>query len=327
VKPSDYRTTGFNIARSWTNSDTYNQYSGALFIDCELRPNTTYCIGFKCPTRRCYFNENLFDSLQWIQTNGQYQYFVMRTKDSISTQHYANGYLVLKNDSGNSAPPNFTDVCVSLADSRFDGQYEKYKGEWTYPLADTELRGIPKLDSNNNLYFDGDTYYPNGDVIRKYGVIDLGSLTWGQQDVGNTQMVSTFFCNDIQTLVKAPSANADKANIICSKYTTVSYADYFSVPPLEGVSIHMSGQLRVSDPNNTFNKNPNTFKTAMNGIYLIYELATPTEEKVAGYSNPHTLIRKGAEEFVDDRTIALPVGHETEYAQLPGWLSNNNIFL
>ncbi len=34
--------------------------------------------------------------------------------------------------------------------------------------SDLELRGIPKLDSNNKLYYDGDEYEPSGNVIRKY---------------------------------------------------------------------------------------------------------------------------------------------------------------
>ena len=41
------------------------------------------------------------------------------------------------------------------------------------------LRGIPKLDASNNLYYDGDEYESDGTVTRKYGIVDLGTLTWG----------------------------------------------------------------------------------------------------------------------------------------------------
>lgn len=41
----------------------------------------------------------------------------------------------------------------------------------TYNFDATKvLRGIPKLDANNNLYYDGDTYESDGSVKRKYGV-------------------------------------------------------------------------------------------------------------------------------------------------------------
>lgn len=48
--------------------------------------------------------------------------------------------------------------------------YEPYK-TLSYPLdSDLTLRGIPKLDANNSLYYDGDTYESDGSVTRKYGV-------------------------------------------------------------------------------------------------------------------------------------------------------------
>lgn len=62
------------------------------------------------------------------------------------------------------------DACIHLAwDGERNGEYEPYE-KHTYPLAELELRGIPKLDANNQLYYDGDTYASDGTVTRKYGV-------------------------------------------------------------------------------------------------------------------------------------------------------------
>lgn len=60
-------------------------------------------------------------------------------------------------------------TCVHLVwDGERDGQYEAYSAH-TYALDDSlTLRGIPSLDSNNNLVYDGDTYEPDGTVTRKY---------------------------------------------------------------------------------------------------------------------------------------------------------------
>jgi hypothetical protein len=192
-----------------------------------------------------------------------------------------------------------------------DTTYKSYE-QWVYPLADTELRGIPKLDSNNNLYFDGDVYYPNGDVVRRYGVVDLGTLTW-TYDSTNTRFSTVGITSSAKAL----------AVVICQKYTN----DYSGITGSTNnvCAVGQNKDLFVRDT--SYGTDATAFKTAMNGVYLIYELATPTKETVAGYTNPHTLIRKGAEEFIDNRTIALPVGHETEYVQLPSWLSNNVIFL
>lgn len=63
------------------------------------------------------------------------------------------------------------DICINLAwDNSRNGEYEPYELH-SYPLdSDLTLRGIPKLDANNNLYYDGDTYESTGVVTRKYGV-------------------------------------------------------------------------------------------------------------------------------------------------------------
>ena len=287
VKPSAYKTTGFNKVRDFTAVGATTQFQAVLYADCNLRPYTRYCIGLKAPAGiSLYFNEYIFKRVgaasNSFQTTGNYQYFIVDTLVLNIANHIDGlGWIILKTYNASASTANITDVCVSLADSRFDGQYEKYIGEWNYPLANTELRGIPKLDSNNNLIFDGDVYYPNGDVIRRYA-----SLTNQSGAVGATITLTGYKTN---------------GNIICSK------GAISNIGTISGTTL--------------------TLTSAISNETIIYELATPTSETVAGYSNPHTLIRKGAEEFVDTRTIALPVGHETEYAQLPDWLCDNIIFL
>ena len=54
-------------------------------------------------------------------------------------------------------------------DGERDGEYEPYESE-TYPCDDIELRGIPQLDDNNNLAFDGDEYLADGTKNVRYGI-------------------------------------------------------------------------------------------------------------------------------------------------------------
>ena len=70
-------------------------------------------------------------------------------------------------------------TCVHLVWSGYrNGEYEPYT-KHSYPLdSDLVLRGIPKLDASNNLYFDGDIYESDGTVKRRYGIVDLGTLSW-----------------------------------------------------------------------------------------------------------------------------------------------------
>ena len=55
------------------------------------------------------------------------------------------------------------------------------------------------------------------------------------------------------------------------------------------------------------------FKTAMNGVYLIYELDTPTTESATPYTELQNVDNWGTEEYVDERDVAIPVGHNTKY--------------
>ena len=49
----------------------------------------------------------------------------------------------------------------------------------------------------------------------------------------------------------------------------------------------------------------------MSGVYLVYELATPTTESAAPYTNPQIVDDFGTEEYVTDSIV--PVGHVTKY--------------
>jgi hypothetical protein len=60
-------------------------------------------------------------------------------------------------------------ACYNLSSSR-NGEYEPYEAH-SYPLdPNLELRGLFKLDANNNLYAEGDVYESSGAVTREYGI-------------------------------------------------------------------------------------------------------------------------------------------------------------
>jgi len=187
------------------------------------------------------------------------------------------------------------DICINLSSSR-NGEYEPYEVH-SYPLdSSLTLRGIPKLDSANNLYYDGDTYESDGTVTRKYGIVDLGSLAWNY---------GTLFSNGFLVgKAKPPVTHNVAGNILCTKYPNIarnSIAD-------KCIAMQTDGSIVVSDSSYT---DAATFKAAMSGVYLVYELATPTTETAEPYAEYQHVTNGGTEEYVS--TGIVPVGHVTKY--------------
>ena len=190
--------------------------------------------------------------------------------------------------------------------------YEPYT-QHIYPLADVELRGIPKLDENNSLYYDGDTYEPNGTVTRRYGIVDLGTLNWAY-DVSQTEprFVST----------QLPSLAGGSAywctNAICSNgYRVTENIGQMSVQDKAIGAVVNSTSVYAEDDSYT---DAATFKAAMSSVMFVYELATTTTEDADPYESPQVVYPFGTEEYVTSSIV--PVGHETTYL-----LGDSNVFI
>lgn len=103
----------------------------------------------------------------------------------------------------------------------------------SYPLDDNlELRGIPKLDSNNELYYDGDTYASDGTVTRKYGI---RAYTEGDATDGSTMI--TDGTNTVYALTTSTTESADAYTESQRVGATEEFVDARSVPmPVGNVS-------------------------------------------------------------------------------------------
>lgn len=310
VKTSAHKMVGFNAwDEEWEEghigTDGANASSGYRIRSknyIPVIPNATYY--FKSPARIAlrYYNA---DKVCIASLSGE--------TSANSSITIPDGASFLRFSVGNSTNPVTTynhDICISLHwDGERDGEYEPYTSN-TYPLSDIELRGLPKLDANNNLYYDGDTYESDGTVKRKYGVVDLGTLTWNYRGDLATGMFST-----------SGIGNYKKANFIeaiCSRYKCVGAVG-------SGAEAVSAGEktcslLRNDVPTqylvyvyDTAYTDATTFKTAMSGVYLVYELATPTTETTDPFQNPQIVDNWGTEEYIDEREVPIPVGHETKY--------------
>lgn len=206
-------------------------------------------------------------------------------------------------------------TCIHLRwDGERDGEFEPYTAH-SYPLdSSLELSGVPMLDANNRLYYDGDVYEASGNVTRKYGIVDLGTLTWTYVPSGS--VVAPYFNANFSGIKSHGSTSIVIHNILCAKYLTTKRADGTFVDKcitVDGTSTNISA-INIKDYAYT---DTATFKAAMSGVYLVYELDTPTTETAAPYQNPQIVDDFGMEQYIDagDRDVEIPVGHETFYRQ------------
>ena len=122
-------------------------------------------------------------------------------------------------------------TCVHLVwDGERDGEYRPYE-KHTYALdGSLSLRGIPKLDGNNKLCYDGDVYECDGTVTRQYGIraFQAGDATDG----------STMITDGTNTVYKLDSAVMGSA----APFDTPQWVDDFgteeyAVTEQDGVAV------------------------------------------------------------------------------------------
>ena len=202
-----------------------------------------------------------------------------------------------------SAPTNFK-TCLHLRwDGERDGEYEAYSKE-SYALDDITLRGIPKV-SNGSLYYDGDTYEPDGKVTRNIDEATV-SITSIYERTGNATCNFALFTlpNSWKTLntILASKLLSKSSENFDSETSTGKLLSYDSDTKTCAISILKATTLAQA-------------QSAYNGIKLVYELATPSVEETNAtpYTNPQVVDDWGTEEFVDTRSVAIPVGHITQY--------------
>ena len=320
VKTSAYKSTGFNQWDEEWEVGTFNTTTGAnLAVDNQIRskniikilPNTTY-----------YWNSPVYNWTILYDADGNViptpnvsdtgsdarsgNSFSIAAKHTFTTPANAYG---MRFYTGTYIGEYKNDICINLHwDGERDGEYEAYETH-TYALdSDLELRGIPKLDADNQLYYDGDIYESDRNVRRRFGIVNLGTLAWAPAQVGGTQ-VKAWTLTDLSG-VKV-GVNSKLSNIITPRYETNSANNVF-LGANKCISIDSNGKVTIYDTDFT-DYTGTQIRDALSGVYLIYELATPEEETADPFQTPQIVNDFGTEEFVDTRTISIPVGHNSKY--------------
>ena len=180
------------------------------------------------------------------------------------------------------------DICVNVSNASLNGQYKPYReGEidWESIIPDDEDRTARSAGSVRDVIYVRDDGNDTFSIVKnkKIGVVDLGTRTW-LYDGGNNIFVAQI------PGMKANPYTSDA--VLCSAYPTkpLKLADF------------PDDAIRYGDGSNYIYVRDNSypdavaFKSAMSGVLLAYELATPEETVLASgllYDHVSFLIERG----------------------------------
>ena len=293
-----HKTTGFNLFdKSKVVTGYISDTTGNLVVNANYKasdyikviPNANYHISSEQESARfgAWYDENK----QFIRGISGYS----SDKTAPSNAEYVR--LTCLYTTG-----NLDTFCVNISDPARNGQYEPYE-EHTYPLDDSlTLRGVAVIDDNNNIKFDGDEYAPDGTVTRRYGIVDLGTLTWVWWEA---QSMFYAYLTGIDTTLATRYLN------LCDKYVRADNITAWSdVQDKQYVRDGTNNIIHIRDSSYATGAE---LKTALSGHYLIYVIATATTETAEPYESLQICDPLGTEEYVT--TGIVPVGHNTRYPE------------
>ena len=292
----EWRLGLYDVSGNWVARDDY--FSSKNMIP--VVPSATYYFNHGKSTSSSYYICYYDADGNFIVRNA---YNLKPSKESFtvpSNAHFINFTLPAYDTTYNH------DLCINISDTSRNGTYKPYI-KHGYPLdSSLTLRGVPKL-VDNKLAFDGDRYLPDGTVERRYGVVDLGGLTWSKQD-GDPGQLQRFFSTGIANTVS--KAGTVMLNLVCGKYVPSANPVYNRTDDKTMCVLSSTGGLYIIDADYT---DVTAFKASLSGVYLIYELATPTTETADPYRNLQIQEKGGTEAFISNAELPVPVGHETFY--------------
>ena len=300
----DYALGFWNANGVWNASTGGYMSSKAAF---PVLPNTKYCmtIGKQTSFYVCFYDadKNFISRNQRPYQDGD-NGRLFTTPENCYYLNFStfNGY----------GTTYLHDICINLHwDGERDGEYAPYV-KHSYPLdSSLTLRGIPKLDANNNLYYKGDEYTPDGNVTRPVRESTLGLLTWTYNSTGQ------YFSAQLPS--RKTVSSPETVDIIVAKYGwatlwTAAASELVDAP--DKSAYYQRGNIGIIIKDSAYT-DAETFVAALTSgnIKAVYEIDTPTTETADPYQETQVCDDFGTEQFVvtEQNGVAIPVGSESYY--------------
>ena len=183
-----------------------------------------------------------------------------------------------------------------------DTTYEPYCG-YEISLGNDELRG--KFDLvDGEIVASGDVKESNGEITRIRKRIELNSLTYIKSNSNR------FYAN----ISDKADTSSTMGAMMCSNYTYTYNSGFSIADKCIGDAKDSSYYKTIFIYDSAYaSYTPDQFKSAMAGVYLEYDLATPTTEQSTPFADPMSMVGATTEEYIDTRDIPCPVGAERQY--------------
>ena len=200
----------------------------------------------------------------YLRTNGTTMYvcqydaekvFIQRNSfaDEVFTPNASTRYIRINLTSAYGTTYN-NDISINYPST--DHEYHAYAGH-TYT---TDL---------GRTVYGGSLGVVSGVVTVDRAMVDLGSLDWNYVSASGAER---FYSVNIRETIKPPINNNAVANIVSSNYVAVTMNTIASGSADKVIACAYNGFVAIRDTSYT---NATAFKEAMNGVQLVYELATP----------------------------------------------------
>ena len=185
------------------------------------------------------------------------------------------------------------DITLSLYYSGESG-YDQY---YPYEVLTNNDTGTEELKSAGNV---ADYKTPDGVVHHLVGSVDLGSLNYDYVSIDGQPCFQVQIL-DMKSFVDYSSDNYNILNVL---YTKASWNNNRTENNYDMTIAIASNYISIRNSNYT---DATAFKTAMSGVYLYYELATPTTEQGTLFSENLVIDDFGSMEF--SGTSGVPQGN------------------
>lgn len=256
-------------------SDTYEYIANSYRCKAiKLKPNTTYTLSFTSDKTSEII---LLMNVNTVVNSQPYLDF-RKTSDNRSYRTGDNGCLYVGVYAGNGSVASadvvkrLSECEIMISEGDTPTAYAPFhRNEYPIPEAIKALPGYGWSAGTARNYVD----YENKKYVQCVSSVDLGALNWTYGNLPFGWGDNQWFSASIQS-IKVILTNTQLANVICKKYTTrCAYVtdgnDFFRVDKSIG---QYQGAARVTVLDTAYT-DATTFKQAMSGVMLYYELEKP----------------------------------------------------